>query len=308
MLLLRKDLVPQKQHISVCICTYKRPELLVHLLSKLKEQETEGLFEFSVVIVDNDRFASARQSVESCARQSKISIDYYVEPEQNIALARNKALENAKGDLIGFIDDDEFPKKDWLVCLFKAYKVFNADGVLGPVYPFFDGTPPKWILRSRYFERPSHRTGTRLQWEFTRTGNVLFRTDILQGSRRIFNERLGCGGEDRDFFRRMILKGHKFIWCNEAPVHEFIPPMRWEKSIMLRRALLRGQESFSNPSYSKFRVGSCMMALSYYTLISPFLLLLGEHVFMKYLITGCDHLGTILAFLGFKVVKEKYIF
>lgn len=300
--------MPKKHHISVCICTYKRTELLRQLLSKLEEQETEGLFEFSIVIVDNDRFASARQTVESCARQSKISIDYYVEPEQNIALARNKALENVKGDLIGFIDDDEIPKKDWLVCLFKAYKVFNADGILGPVYPLFNGRPPKWILRSKYFERPSHHTGTLLKWEFTRTGNVLFRIDILQGNRRIFNEGLGCGGEDRDFFRRMILKGYKFIWCNEAPVYEHILPVRWEKSIMLRRALLRGQESFANPSYSKFRVVSCMMAILYYTLVSPFLLLLGEHMFMKYLIKVCDHLGTVLAFLGFKVVKEKYIF
>src|SRR3990170_6642495 len=120
----------EKQHICLCICTYKRPELLRGLLSKLREQETEGHFEYSIVIVDNDSSESARQTVESSARQSKISIGYYVEPEQNIALARNKSLENATGDFIGIIDDDELPNKDWLVCLFKAYKAYNADGVL----------------------------------------------------------------------------------------------------------------------------------------------------------------------------------
>ena len=36
-------------------------------------------------------------------------VKYCVEPRQNIALARNKALQNAEGDLIAFIDDDEFP-------------------------------------------------------------------------------------------------------------------------------------------------------------------------------------------------------
>jgi glycosyltransferase involved in cell wall biosynthesis len=86
----------------------------------LEGQKTESLFDYSNVIADNDRSESARQTVESCTRQLKISISYYVEPEQNIAYARNKAVENAKGDFIGFIDDDEFPIEQWLLNHYKA--------------------------------------------------------------------------------------------------------------------------------------------------------------------------------------------
>jgi len=86
----------------------------------LEGQKTESLFDYSNVIADNDRSESARQTVESCTRQLKISISYYVEPEQNIAHARNKAVENAKGDFIGFIDDDEFPIEQWLLNHYKA--------------------------------------------------------------------------------------------------------------------------------------------------------------------------------------------
>ena len=67
------SMMTETKHISVCICTYKRPELLRRLLSKLKEQKTEGLFEYSIVIVDNDRAESARQTVETCTRQLEIS-------------------------------------------------------------------------------------------------------------------------------------------------------------------------------------------------------------------------------------------
>ena len=109
----------QRHHICVCICTYKRPELLKRLLSKLEEQETEGLFDYSILIVDNDSSGSARQIVKSYARQSKISINYYVEPDQSIALARNKAVANAKGEFVAFIDDDEAPTRRWLLNLFK---------------------------------------------------------------------------------------------------------------------------------------------------------------------------------------------
>ena len=47
-------------------------------------------------------------------------------------------------------------------------------------------------------------------------------------------------GEDQDFFRRMIDHGHVFIWCNEAVAYEVVPPIRWKRTFMLKRALLRG--------------------------------------------------------------------
>ena len=73
---------------------------------KLQEIETEGLFQYSLAIVDNDVCESARHVVESAARESSVSVLYYVEPEQNIALARNRVVEQAVGDLLAFIDDD----------------------------------------------------------------------------------------------------------------------------------------------------------------------------------------------------------
>ena len=44
-----------RDHICVCVCTYKRPAGLERLLEKLRLQDTKGLFDFSVVVVDNDR-------------------------------------------------------------------------------------------------------------------------------------------------------------------------------------------------------------------------------------------------------------
>src|SRR5271157_2736074 len=102
-------------HISVCICTYKRPWMLAHLLNKLPDQITENAFTISVVVVDNDHAQSAKDTVEHCRDKILIEIDYFNEPEQNIALARNKAIENAKGNFISFIDDDEFPDDRWLI-------------------------------------------------------------------------------------------------------------------------------------------------------------------------------------------------
>ena len=124
------EITKDKSHISVCICTYKRPELLRQLLIELGRQDTAELFGYSIVVADNDRAESARSVVRVFSENSQIAVNYCVEPEQNIALARNKALENASGDFVAFIDDDELPARNWLLTLFETCNRYRADGVL----------------------------------------------------------------------------------------------------------------------------------------------------------------------------------
>lgn len=296
-------MMTKAKHICVCICTYKRPELLRRLLSNLEEQETESLFDYSIAIVDNDRSESARKTVESCARQSKNSISYHVEPEQNIALARNKAVENSRGEFVAFIDDDEAPACRWLLNLFKAFHSFHADGVLGPVMPHYEVEPPKWVVEGKFYERPSHKTGEVLQWKNTRTGNVMLKKDIFKSEANLFRREFGSGGEDRDFFRRMIDKGFRFVWCAEAPVFEAVTSERCKRSFMLRRALQRGQL----PQFTNVDLLKSLVAVPLYTVTLPFLLVVGHHLFMKYLIKNFDHIGRLLAFCGIYLIKEKYV-
>jgi succinoglycan biosynthesis protein ExoM len=299
--------VSRRHHISVCICTFKRPELLRRLLLKLEVQETEGLFDFSIVIVDNDRAESARQTVEAYAQKSKASITYHIEPEQNISRARNKAVENARGNFIGFLDDDEYPVAHWLLNHYKAMNQYSADGVLGPVLPQFERTPPKWVLKGNFFHRQTHATGHSLGWKNARTGNALLRREIFKEGSTWFDSAYGSGGEDRDFFRRKIEQGHVFVWCNEAPVYETVLPGRWKKSVMLKRALLRGKVNYDNAPSKPCALLKSIPAIMVYTLGLPFFLVLGQHIFMKYLVKDCDHLGNVFAALGIDLIGEKYV-
>jgi succinoglycan biosynthesis protein ExoM len=299
--------VTEKHHICVCVCTYKRPESLGQLLLKLEQQETEGLFEYSIVIVDNDSFESACHTVESYARESKISIGYYVEQEQNIAMARNKALENARGDFVAFIDDDEFPVGQWLLNLYKAVNRYESDGILGPVLPHFEVEPPRWVLKGRFFDRPTHPTGCVLAWKDTRSGNALLRRELFMNGSKWFDPAFGSGGEDRDFFKRKIDEKRVFVWCNEAPVYETVPPKRWQRSVLLKRALLRGKMALNAAGSKPVSVLKSAVAVVFYTVSLPLLMIAGHHIFMKYLIKDFDHLGKVLAFLSIDWVKEKYV-
>jgi succinoglycan biosynthesis protein ExoM len=302
---LTKSMNANTSHISICICTFRRPNLLQRLLKKLENMDTQGLFTYSVVVADNDRMQSAMQVVSDFAAISSVPVVYCVEPEQNIALARNKAIKNVEGDFIAFIDDDEFPNEAWLCNLFNTWKSYKADGVLGPVDPYFESEPARWVKQGGFFERPRYSTGYKLNWPETRTGNVLFRRSILNGIDKAFSSEFGTGSEDVDFFRRMMEQGREFIWCNEAIVYEVVPPARCTCRYLLRLALLRGSNSVKHPVHRIRNLAKSVVAIPVYTLALPILMVLGRHVFMKYLIKSLDHTGRVLAYLGWRVVKER---
>ena len=292
-------------HISVCVCTYQRPHLLKRLLPGLAEQDTGGLFEFSIIVVDNDREQSAKPVVEEFAKTCRRRTLYCVEPEQNIALARNRAVASATGEFLAFIDDDEIPNTQWLLTLFKACQSPAVSGVLGPVKPHFEHEPPAWVRQGGFYERPSHATGFVMDWPECRTGNVLLRREILEGMDEVFRREFGTGSEDTDFFRRMIERGRTFIWCDEAVVAEVVPVNRWKRSFLLKRALLRGRTCLRHPRGRAEAIARSVVAIPLYGLALPFLLLAGQRFFMKYLVKLCDHVGRLLALVGLNPVKNR---
>jgi glycosyltransferase involved in cell wall biosynthesis len=294
-----------QNHISVCICTFKRAELLTRLLKRLQCQVTEGEFTYSAVVADNDAERSADSVVRQFASATGLKVSYCVEPQQNIAMVRNKALQNADGDMIAFIDDDEVPGEKWLLDLFRACRTFEAEGVLGPVKPYFDHDPPSWVSKGKFFERPDYPTGYKLRWDECRTGNVLFRKRILGLVDVPFRPEFGTAGEDMDFFRRMIDKGCQFVWCSEAAAYELVPEARCKRSFLLKRALLRGSNFPKHPSNRLINCLKSVVAVPAYTLALPVLALIGQHMFVKYLVKICDHASRLLAFAGWAVVKER---
>jgi succinoglycan biosynthesis protein ExoM len=181
----------------------------------------------------------------------------------------------------------------------------DAAGVLGPVRPHFDEAPPRWLVDGRFCERPEHATGHLLAWSECRTGNVLFRRDILPTDAPPFQEVFGQGGEDSDFFKRMIEGGHIFRWCNEAVVHETVPPERWRRSYMLRRALLRGSLTMDLPGSHVQYLLRAIVAVPTYLLAIPVATAVGQHASMKYCIRLCDHAGVLLAACGIRPVRER---
>jgi succinoglycan biosynthesis protein ExoM len=301
----------ETDNITVCICTYQRPILLDRLLRALAVQQTNGTFSYSCVVVDNDALESARKVVERWRPNFPVTIQYEVEPARNIAVARNRALQSARGNLIAFIDDDEVPQKDWLCRLRNTLAEYDADVVLGPVRPYFDEAPPQWLLKSGLCRRESLSTGSKVHWRRTRTGNLLMRAQIVNRAGILFDPAYGTGGEDVDFFRRAAGKGKVFVWCEEAPVYELVSGNRLQRRYYIERALLQGRISLryamNDESISGLVVVGvkALAAILIYTCALPFLFIAARHLGIKYLIKDCHHISRLLAIFGVGDVSRR---
>jgi succinoglycan biosynthesis protein ExoM len=228
-------------NISVCIATYRRPELLRALLDDLARQRRAPQ---EVVVVDNDEDGSARATVD-LARGAvpPFPIRYAIQPQKNIAVARNQSVALATGTWLAFIDDDERAPRTWLEQLAETADGLGADGVLGPVEPVLPAAAPAWLRRGRFYHWARMSTGTVVPIKLLRFGNVLLRAALLRTPAPPFDPDYGLtGGEDGDLLARLAQGGARLVWCDEAVVHEPVATPRLSLRWLLLRAMRGGQD------------------------------------------------------------------
>ncbi|MBW2662030.1 MAG: glycosyltransferase [Deltaproteobacteria bacterium] len=284
--------------------------MLTQTLDGVTSQVMESAFSYEVVVVDNDSRRSAEDTVRLFQLRNELKIIYDCEPEQNIALARNRAICNATGNLVAFIDDDEYPVEDWLVRLYLTMKEYNADGALGPVIPSFPIGAPQWLKKGNIFDRRRLRTGTRLTTRDTRTGNVLLSWDILPKGKLCFNPAFGrTGGEDVDFFRRLIISGCVFVWCDEAEVYEKVPPERWRISFHLKKYFRigssNGERHRGNGIVGLIGIFKSVFAVPAWLLLLLFSFPFGKHVWMRAALKLTYSWSCVLAYCGISLLRYR---
>lgn len=228
-------------NISVCIATYRRPARLGALLDDLVLQRR---LPAEVVVVDNDGAGSARSVVaQRESADCPFPIRYAIQPRKNISITRNRSVAIARGDWLAFIDDDERADPNWLGTLAASATGFAADGVLGPVEPVVPFAAPAWIRRGGFYRWARMATGTVVPVNRLRFGNVLLRAVLLRDLAEPFDPAYGLtGGEDGDLLARLVQRGARIVWCDEAVVTEPVEPRRLSLRWLLLRALRGGQD------------------------------------------------------------------
>lgn len=257
---------------DICIATFKRPRLLAGLLRSIAGQKVDGHIIPRLIIVDNDRQTSAREVVESLRGAYPFQIVYDIEPEQSITRTRNRCLSHTDGDVVVFVDDDEYVEENWLSELVGALEKYDADAVFGPVLPIINDETPTWIIKGGFLERPRFQTGTIRN--SGATCNAAVKRSVFRELQLEFDASHGLrGGEDYVLFLRMIEQGAKLIWCDSAIVHEHVPLNRLKVRFFIMRAF-RGGQNFSCIALQQMSIQRKLLHFLYRLFLSSIALVL----------------------------------
>ncbi len=219
--------------ITVCACTYRRPQGLSALLMSLRELQMPPGTEVQFCIVDNDIRSSARNVVEAAAVDFPRPLRYVHETQPGIPSARNRALAEAgKQGFVVFVDDDETVDPRWLVELYRVARESGATFVQGSVEMQVEKSKDKWWLETVLFRQKIFPDGSPRHESWS--NNVMIdMAFVSQHGCRFDNALRFDGGSDTLFFRDMVQKGATGFYARYALVFEVQPESRltWKWAI-----------------------------------------------------------------------------
>ncbi len=195
--------VPNKL-ISVIVPVYNTEKYLEACLKSIKEQSYR---DFEVIIVDNNSSDNSARLIKKEIKGHK-RFSLLSERKAGQGNARNAGLREAKGELICFVDSDDFIAKDYLKWLYESMKESDSSLAIGVIGVFSgDGDRRKMKYKLSHSLKLNSILGlieNLLRGDDTgNCCNVLFKRSLLSGMS--FNGDFFY--EDFIFKLEVILKG-----------------------------------------------------------------------------------------------------
>ncbi|HIE53952.1 MAG TPA: glycosyltransferase, partial [Chromatiaceae bacterium] len=187
-------------------------------------------------------------------RPEGVEVRILFEEKLGLSNARNCALKNARGQYLLFIDDDETPDPKWLTAYEQAMLEHRPDALGGRIEVLFEeGDQPPWLQDELlgFLGRLDHGKADWLTEPNTPFygGNFAVRLAIFDEVGN-FDADLGrkgevnTGGEDTEFYRRMLASNHRIRWVPEAVIYHRIQAGKLRRSYFLelhyRQGLIEG--------------------------------------------------------------------
>ncbi|GAB1540683.1 hypothetical protein NUACC21_33520 [Scytonema sp. NUACC21] len=135
---------------TVAIPTYNGESRLPELLDRLHAQIQTEHFSWEIIVVDNNSTDNTAKIVQTYQGywQRPYPLKYCFEKQQGAAYARKRAVEEAKGHLIGFLDDDNYPTSNWVAKAYHFGHQYPQAGAYGSqIHPKWEVEPPEHFQR-----------------------------------------------------------------------------------------------------------------------------------------------------------------
>ncbi len=216
---------------TIALCTHNHADRLVRTLADLARLKLP-LQPWELLVVDNGCRDGTPDLLARHAWPQGWQVRVVREEKLGLSNARNRALADARGEYVIFMDDDETPGPDWLCAYERLIEAQHPDAFGGRQVVLFEDARPPW-LRDEVLG---------FLGELNRADEIVPLTDPATpfyggnfGLRRAVCERVGgfdamlgrkgsdnTGGEEVDFYRRLLAAGFKVWWTPEAVIHHRI--------------------------------------------------------------------------------------
>ena len=216
--------------ISIIIPTHDRVGLLEQALESMSQVETDGLPEIELVVIQNCPGDGTKELVDRMASRFPWACRSVEETRKGSCPARNRGIQETRGEIVVFTDDDVSFHPGWLKAIAKAFEDPQVGMVGGRVLPRFSCPIPSWFSLERF-------PGVCVCYDLGENGVTLEETHPMPYSanaalRRTVLDEIGgfrtdlgripgrlLGAEDTDFLLRAVRTGTTARYVPDALVY-----------------------------------------------------------------------------------------
>jgi glycosyltransferase involved in cell wall biosynthesis len=233
---------------TVAIPTYNGAKRFPLVLERLRSQINLDQVNWEIIIIDNNSTDDTAKIVQDYQSEwgQNCSLSYYFEPQQGLAFARQRAVEEANGTFVGFLDDDNLPAPNWVSAAFRFGQTHPKAGAYGgQIRADYEVEPTtnveyvqNLLVIRKYSDQPKLFEPEKLRLP-PGAGLVIRKRAWLESVPKHLVHTSG-GGDDYEISLHLYKQGWE-IWHNPAmQIDHRIPPWRLEKSYLMAIARTYG--------------------------------------------------------------------
>ncbi|MGO4549196.1 glycosyltransferase [Paenibacillus sp. 2TAB23] len=234
--------------VTVAICTHNRAKDTGEAIESVLVQNYEPE-QIEIVVIDNRSTDNTAEVVGSLARLHGSRVRYVLENKLGLSVARNRAIKEAKGEYILFLDDDALASPGWVRHIVEVFESSPDIGCVGGrIDPIWEVAEPDWIPEEHrsvftildYADKVKEMPAPAIPYG----ANVAFRTSVFRHFKP-FREDLGRVGtnllssEESELIAR-IRERYTVFYTPHASVQHKIAKERTTKKWFLKRIFWQG--------------------------------------------------------------------
>ena len=193
--------------VSIIIPAYNTEKMIGECLDALRAQVSAA--DEIIVVDDGSRDATRKVAQARCVR-------VIAQENRGAAAARNIGAQNARGDILLFIDGDCVPERNWVQAMLVPFADPEIVGASGMKQTKQHGIVPRFIQMEFDYRYENERA--RRYIDFVDSGTAAYRRAIFLGNGG-FDTHLS-DAEDVDLSYRLSERGYRMAFVENAVVYD----------------------------------------------------------------------------------------